>query len=84
MDLIEAVKRNDVESVKTIIACGGVDLNRVDGNWWSALYCASIGGFVECVKVLLEAKADIEKADGVGYTPLHAASWKGHLQCVKV
>lgn len=83
MNLIEVVERNDVESVKAIIA-GIVDMNRVDEFVRTALYCASRNGFVECVKVLLEAKTDIEKADRIGNTPLHAASLNGHLECVKV
>jgi ankyrin repeat protein len=85
MDLIEAVERNDVESVKAIIAGGGgADFATLDGVGVTALYWASYKGFVECVKVLLEAKADTEKAEENGYTPLHVASLGGRLECVKV
>lgn len=83
MDLIEAVKRNDVESVKAIIT-GGVDLNALDEHRWSALSWASFEGFVECAKVLLEAKADTENADRRVCVPLYAASSSGRLDCLKL
>jgi ankyrin len=85
MDLIEAVQENNVESVKAIIADGGdVNLSSSDNSGRTVLYWASSEGCVECVNVLLEAKADTEKADRFGYTPLHVASRNGYLQCVKL
>jgi Ankyrin repeats (3 copies) len=85
MELIEAVNRNDVESVKSIIAGGGgVDLNNTVRGGWTALHTASRDGFVECVKILLEAKGDIQGADMNRFTPLLSAVWNQRLECVKV
>jgi ankyrin repeat protein len=86
MDLIEAVERNDVKSIKAIIAGGGggVDLNYVNNAGRTALFEASNDGFVECVKALLKAKANTEKPDRNGNTPFNVASLNGHLECVKV
>ena len=84
MSLIEAVKRNDIESVKAIVAGGGVDVNTVDGDGRTALLWAAQNGFVDCVKILLDAKADVDKVNQLDSTPLHGASLNGRVECVKV
>lgn len=84
MDLFDAVRKNDHESVKTIIAGGGVDVNALDGTRYSALLYAAKKGFVECGKILLEANANVGTADQCGLTPLHLAAWYGRVECVKV
>jgi ankyrin repeat protein len=82
--LIEAIEKSDIESVKTIVAGGGVDMNGVDERDWTALMYAVRYGFVDCAKVLLDVKADINKADGHGVAPLHYALFRGHLGCVNL
>ena len=82
MSLIDAVWMNDVVSVKALIA-SGADLEEKDVFGSTPLSVAAWRGFVECAKVLLEAKADL-KAKGFGEQPLYAASFHGHVDCVKV
>jgi ankyrin repeat protein len=84
MNLIEAAQRNDIESVKAIVAGGGVDVNAGDEYGCTALSLVAKKGFVDCVKLLLDAKADVNKANHFGITPLHWASYSGYLDCVKV
>ena len=80
--LIDAVGKNNVPLVKQLIE-GGVDVNGVDEDGDTALYYAANRGFVDCLKVLLEANADV-KATSDGWTPLHTTSFSGHAECVKV
>lgn len=39
---------------------------------------------MECVALLLEAKADVNKGDKYGATPLYGDSWEGNPECVRV
>jgi ankyrin repeat protein len=84
MSLIKAVKENDIESVKRIIVCDGVDVNYVDSDGYTALLWTGPKGLVDCVKILLDAKADVDKANSNGQTPLHIAAACGRVECVKV
>jgi ankyrin repeat protein len=83
-NLMEAIKIYDIESVKTIVAGGGVDVNGVDRDGYTALIWAAKRGFVDCMKILLDAKADVDKADRRGMTPLHWAVFHERVDCVKV
>src|SRR3990167_9255982 len=80
--LIDAVKENEAPLVKELIG-RGVDVNGADGWGCTALWWASMNGFAECAKLLLEANADMgdRMADN---TPLHMASNFGRAECVKV
>lgn len=86
MDLIDAVVSGRIESVKVIIfgGGGGADVNGVDGYGWAVLHRAAANGHIECVKILLDAKADVDKEDSSGASPLHYASCFGYADCVKV
>jgi ankyrin repeat protein len=66
MSLIEAVKNNNIESVKTLIAGGGVDVNNTNEKGDTALYWAVRMRSVECAKILLDAKADVNVKNRYG------------------
>ena len=51
----------------------GADLNAKEGNGWSALMFASMGGATECVKMLIMAGADVNCKTNEGETPLQRA-----------
>jgi ankyrin repeat protein len=78
MNLIEAAKRSDVESIKAIIATGS-DVNAVDEGGRSALYWITSLLSFNCAKVLLEAKANPDLGRS-----LHIATMKGNLDFVKL
>ena len=82
MSLREAVEKNDVALVKQLIG-GGYSVNGFHGRW-SPLLCAATKGFVECVRILLEAGAHLTTSDDIGRTPLIAAFWNGHVECARV
>lgn len=81
--LIAAMKEYDIALVKQLIA-GGVDVNGVDVGGWTPMFWAAREGFLECQKLLGEAKADVDKSNDWGTTPLHTAAYWGRGLCVKV
>lgn len=84
MSLIDAVKEDNLEAVKTIITGSGCNLNAVDWTGWTALLWCIDFEYVSCARALLEGKADVNKPDGMGSTPLHSASLRGRFECLKV
>lgn len=70
MDLINSVEDNDIELVKQLIV-GGANVNFVNDYGRTALHYASLYGFAEYCKLLIDANADIHKGDYYGVTPLH-------------
>ena len=50
----------------------------------SPLQYAATGGYVEAVRVLLDAKANVNATDSVGRTPLMWAATKGRVSVVKM
>ena len=51
---------------------------------WSPLLLTARNGFVECVRVLLDAKAEVNFAESSSSTAVHLASKYGHVECVRV
>jgi ankyrin repeat protein len=83
MSLIESVRDNDLQQVKTLIA-RGADVNAVDQEGGTALFWASEKNHIEYATTLIDAKADVDKADNNGVAPLHRASIYGRVECVRV
>jgi len=81
-DLLLAVRKNDVESVKALIA-GKVNVNAKYRYDRTPLSFASDRGSSEIVKLLLDAGADVNAKDNFyGATPLSLASSKGYVEIV--
>ncbi|MBI5960936.1 MAG: ankyrin repeat domain-containing protein [Chloroflexi bacterium] len=76
--LMQAVKSNNVEQVKKLIA-DGVNINEPDASRDIPLIMAAYKGHTEIVRLLLEAGADVTALDpGMKATALHAAAYAGH------
>lgn len=68
--LIRAVKNNDLDGVKELLAAS-VDVNVIDKDYrMTALGMATANGNLEMVQVLLWAGADVDAKDGKGQTAL--------------
>ena len=79
-----AIDNNDITLLKRLIL-SGEDVDGMGENGQTVLQYAAYEGRVECVEVLLEAKADVNKPGGVyALTPLHLASEAGCADCVQV
>ncbi|GMH38703.1 hypothetical protein BSKO_06587 [Bryopsis sp. KO-2023] len=59
-------------------------VNVPDADGFTPLDSAAQGGFVEIVKLLIDAGANVEARDNDGGTALYAAAGKGHLAVVQV
>src|SRR5262245_23362123 len=81
-DLLLAIRKNDVESVKALIA-GKVNVNAKYRYDRTPLSFATDRGNSAIVKLLLDAGADVNAKDNFyGATPLSWASSKGYVEIV--
>jgi uncharacterized protein len=80
-DLCEAIDKNDLPSVKQILASKQItDLNQCDEKSWTPLLKAMSQGNVECITAVLDAGADMNARElNMGHTPLSRAisGWYG-------
>jgi len=78
--LHEAVKRNDIALVKSLLD-SGVDVNAKDNKGFSPLHFATSG---EVAEILLAQGADVNSKDNFGCTPVHTAAIHGHQEVARV
>src|SRR6185436_17956220 len=71
--LIYAVRSNDVESVKALLAAGA-DVNQVSGYGWSPLLVATQNRYYKLGAFLLDHGANPNLANKGAWTPLHLAT----------
>jgi len=71
--LVYAVRSNDVESVKVLLAAGA-DVNQVTGYGWSPLLVATQNRYYKLGAFLLDHGADPTLANKGGWTPLYLAT----------
>ena len=90
-DLFEAIKRNDLKTVQSLIEKGAdvnIHLKAVRENTTyilaTPLMKASIDGHIEIAQLLIEKGADINAINDHGETPLMCAAWSGHVNVVKL
>ena len=82
MDLINAARTNNLESVRLLVE-QGADKDKVDGTGNTPLLWASAEGHLEVAQYLVEQGAALDKAEIRGTTPLIAAAANGHLEVVR-
>ena len=74
----------DGNDAKLIISIqSGKNVNEEDNFKWTPLHCASNGGHLKCVRVLILNKADVNAKDLNGSTPLYYAVSHGKFDCVE-
>src|ERR1019366_1606590 len=71
--LIYAVRANDLDSVKVLLAAGA-DVNQVTGYGWSALLVATQNRYYRLGAFLMDHGADVNLANKGGWTPLYLAT----------
>ena len=80
--LIHCIKHGDVTGCRSLLAIGD-DPNEANDEY-TPLDVATLGGHIECMKMLLEAGADINGKDKYGITALHIAVRSQNLECVRL
>jgi len=71
--LVYAVRANDLESVKVLLAAGA-DVNQVTGYGWSPLLVATQNRYYKLGAFLLDHGADVNLANKGAWTPLYLAT----------
>ena len=71
--LVYAVRSNDLDSVKALLAAGA-DVNQVTGYGWSPLLVATQNKYYKLGAYLLEHGADVNLANKGAWTPLYLAT----------
>jgi uncharacterized protein len=71
--LIYAVRANDLDSVKALLAAGA-DVNQTSGYGWSPLLVATQNRYYQLGAYLLDHGADVNLANKGGWTPLYLAT----------
>ncbi|UJR11048.1 hypothetical protein I4U23_015232 [Adineta vaga] len=80
---IEAVRKNDIDTVKQYIQCDG-DLNSPIVPQ-GAIHCAVFFNYVDMLKLLLEAGINVNQPDEDGDTALHyAIGQTKNVECIKL
>ncbi len=86
MDLWEAVRRDDVSKVRSLLEEGADPNHQL---YWSMkyrrppLHTACEKGYMEITRALVSGGADVEKRDGYwGRTAFHWACERGHMEIV--
>jgi uncharacterized protein len=80
--LIEATRRNDVETARRLIAAG-TNVNAQDENRDSTFLLAGAEGRLEILKLTLQAGADLRSTNRYGGTALIPACHHGHVETVR-
>ncbi|XP_047446734.1 ankyrin repeat and death domain-containing protein 1A isoform X2 [Mugil cephalus] len=79
---MEAAKRNDVETMKTLGK--GLNANAKNVHNRTALHYAVAGKNKEAVQLLLQRRVKVDQKDKYGVTPIHLAAWFGSLDILKL
>jgi ankyrin repeat protein len=79
--LIDAIKRNDIPAVSSLISSGSVNLN---GEPWPLHRAAELRGRVEIMTMLLDAGADINAVTKYRNTACHIAMLHDEFDALKL
>ena len=58
--LRQAAQAGDADTLRVLLADGGIEVDAQDENGQSALHWAASGGYAECVQLLVDANAMLE------------------------
>jgi ankyrin repeat protein len=78
MELIEAVRDNNLDLVNQLLLNPQIDVNAIDNDGNTALLIAAEGGYVEIGRRLIESGANVNRGNPrTNFTPLMGAAYTG-------
>jgi len=81
--LSQAVEKNNIRIVKVLLE-NKAKINASDRLYFrTPLHEASVSGFFNMAKFLIESKSDVNSTDNQGQTPLYLATWRGWKEICK-
>ncbi|KAM3868092.1 uncharacterized protein ankdd1b [Diretmus argenteus] len=80
---IEAAKRNDVETMKSL-GKAAVNANARNVHDRTALHYAVAGKNTDAVQLLLQRRVKVDQKDKHGVVPIHLAAWFGSLEILQL
>lgn len=81
IELIKAIHRGEIESLKAMIA-DGADVNALSNDSWSPAMQACGDGQIKCLRILIAAGADLNIHGERGMTPLIVAAMDDEEPCL--
>ncbi|CAG8807478.1 8452_t:CDS:2, partial [Racocetra persica] len=81
--LFDAVKNDDIKTVKDLVIEKKVDVNICDQDGFTPLHIAVAREHIEIIKILLAAQANPNTQSKEGHTPLHFAAEGNNLRILK-
>lgn len=82
VDLIDATRKQDLESVRTLLA-DGADANAAQADGATALHWAAHRENSDLIAALIDAGADVNAANRLGATPLYIAARSGRSDLIQ-
>lgn len=82
--LHEAVRANDIGSIRTILREAAFGVDAKDSNDLSPLHIAAMGGFDAALSVLISHGCDVSPRNSLEESPLHLAARNGHADSIQV
>ena len=83
-DLIHAIKKDDIESIRSMLQECTVNINDIDEKQWSPLHHACRHKTSDIAELLIDYGADMNACNDKGSTPLHIASGYNSTSIVKL
>jgi len=84
---LSRLEKHVISSIQCLhqIKYGSKDyLSLTNKNKHSLLHLATLCGYVDLVKILVQLECDVNQVDRNGFTALHFASWTGKVDIVKI
>ncbi|KAG7385448.1 hypothetical protein PHYPSEUDO_001484 [Phytophthora pseudosyringae] len=82
--VLDACRRGFLDTLKHLLAAGGVDINDANLAGQTALHLSAQDCHTEVVELLLDLGADVHQSEKRGWTPLHSAAAEGHASVVEL
>jgi hypothetical protein len=82
--LCYAAGNGHTDALRRLLTETSVAVNFVSKNGAAPIHLAVQNGHVECLQIMIDAKANVDQSDAHGSSPLYVAALHGHAECVRL